>query len=100
MTPTTHALPVNRWISLVDGRHLRDSRSQHGLTRAQLASKAGISVTTIARLERHPRTRCRSRTLARLAAALGQPAAGLTSSEPPPGQQSADSAAGSPTAHP
>jgi transcriptional regulator with XRE-family HTH domain len=83
MTPTAHALPGNRWTALIDGHHLRNSRSQHGLTRDQLASKAGISVTTVARLERHPRTRCRSRTLARLAAALDQPPAALTPSQPP-----------------
>ena len=85
MIPTAHALPDSRWTALIDGRHLRNSRSQHGLTRDQLASKAGISVTTLARLERHPRTRCRTRTLARLAAALNQPRATLTPTQPPPG---------------
>ena len=64
MTPTAPSLPINRWTVFIDGQHLRDSRTQNGLTRDQLASKAGISVTTIARLEGHSRTRCRSRTLA------------------------------------
>lgn len=85
MTPTTQAHPASRWTALIDGHHLRNSRSQLGLTRDQLASKAGISVTTISRLERHPRTRCRSRTLARLARALGQPPAALTPTQPSPG---------------
>jgi transcriptional regulator with XRE-family HTH domain len=82
MTPTAHALRASRWTMLIDGHHLRNSRNQHGLTRDQLASKAGISSATIARLERHSRIRCRSRTLARLAAALGQSPATLTSREP------------------
>jgi transcriptional regulator with XRE-family HTH domain len=78
MTRASHTLPANRWTTLVDGQHLRNSRNQHGLTRDQLASKTGISVTTIARLERHPRSPCRSRTLARLAAALGEQPTALT----------------------
>jgi transcriptional regulator with XRE-family HTH domain len=85
MSLTAHALPDSRWTALIYGRHLRNSRSQHGLTRDQLARKAGISVTTIARLERHASTRCRSRTLARLAAGLDQPPAALTPTQPPPG---------------
>lgn len=85
MTPTAHALPASRWTALIDGHHLRNARSRHGLTRDQLASQAGISVTTIARLERHRRIRCRSRTLARLAGALGTTPAALTSTEPPAG---------------
>lgn len=67
-----------RWTSLIDGNHLRNARRQHGLTRDQLARNAGISPATIARLERHTRTACRSRTLARLATALGKQPADLT----------------------
>ena len=46
--------------------------------RGELAGTAGISVTTLARLERYPRTRCRGRTLARLALALGEDPASTT----------------------
>jgi len=44
-----------------------------------------MSLTTIARLERQGRQSCRTRTLARLAAALGQSPATLTSSQSPSG---------------
>ena len=73
--------PAYLWTTVIDGRRLRNLRGEHGLTREQLAGKAGISATTIGRIERHQRGSCRSRTLARLAAALGHPPADLT---PPP----------------
>jgi DNA-binding XRE family transcriptional regulator len=60
------------WTTAVDGTRLRQARGDHALSRAELAATAGISVTTLARLERQPRTRCRGRTLARLALALGE----------------------------
>ena len=60
------------WTTTVDGTRLRQARRDHDLSRAELAGTAGISVTTLARLERQPRTRCRGRTLARLALALGE----------------------------
>ena len=47
------------------------------------------------RLERQPWRSCRTRTLARLAAALGQPPAALTSSQPPPAMPPAETLAGS-----
>jgi len=61
-----------RWIVVVDGRRLRQFRRQHKLSQEQLAAKAGISSTTVARLERRSQAACRSRTLARLAAAMGE----------------------------
>jgi transcriptional regulator with XRE-family HTH domain len=47
-------------------------RRQHGLSQEKLADLAGISLTTVARLERQPTAPCRSWTLARLAIALGE----------------------------
>jgi transcriptional regulator with XRE-family HTH domain len=75
---TGHARPAHRWTTAIDGQHLRNLRHQHGLSQERLAGKAGISVTTVARLEHHYHAPCRSRTLARLAAALGHPPADLT----------------------
>jgi DNA-binding XRE family transcriptional regulator len=66
------------WTTTVDGTRLRQARHEHALSRAELAGTAGISVTTLARLERQPRTRCRCRTLARLALALGEDPASTT----------------------
>ena len=74
-----------RWFAVVDGRRVRQLRHQHGLTPAELAGRAGIGLSTVTQLERHPQRCCRTRTLARLAAALGQPPAALTSSQPPSG---------------
>jgi DNA-binding XRE family transcriptional regulator len=62
-----------RWITLVDGQRLRALRRQHGLSQEALADQAGISLTTITRLERQPSSPCRTWTLAALAAALGEP---------------------------
>ena len=72
----------HRWTTSLDGSRLRQLRHQHGVSQEQLADQAGISLTTITRLERQPRAACRTRTLARLAAALGQPPATLISSKP------------------
>ncbi|HUY47420.1 MAG TPA: helix-turn-helix transcriptional regulator [Streptosporangiaceae bacterium] len=68
---------ARRWIVTVDGRRLRQLRRQHGLSQEMLADVTGISLTTIGRLERQDRPSCRGRTLARLAAALGQHPADL-----------------------
>lgn len=74
----------DRWFTVVDGVRLRQLRRQHGLSPAELAAKAGISLPTVLRLERHPQPSCRTRTAARLAAVLGQspvaPACGLSTS--------------------
>ena len=46
-------------------------------------TKAGISLTTVRRLERQPAAPCRSRTLGRLAAALDEDPARLTPATQP-----------------
>jgi transcriptional regulator with XRE-family HTH domain len=60
-----------RTIAL-DGTRLRELRRQHGLSQERLADRAGLSLTTVARLESRPTSPCRGRTLGRLAAALGE----------------------------
>jgi len=77
------AHPSGRWFAVVDGARVRQLRREHGLSPAQLAGKAGIGLSTVSRLERQPRRSCRTRTLARLAAALNQPPAALIPSESP-----------------
>jgi DNA-binding XRE family transcriptional regulator len=72
------AVAPRSWTTAVDGTRLRQARREHGLSQAELAANAGISLTTLARLERQPRTRCRCRTLARLALALGEDPASTT----------------------
>jgi transcriptional regulator with XRE-family HTH domain len=79
---TTPTRPSQRWTATLDGRRLRRLRRQHHLTQDQLATKAGISTGTVARLERTPRINCQSRTLGRLATALGEPPTALTPAEP------------------
>jgi DNA-binding XRE family transcriptional regulator len=65
------------WITDLDGQRLRDLRRQHGLSQGALADQAGISLTTVARLERQHRSPCRRWTLAALAAALGEQTANM-----------------------
>jgi transcriptional regulator with XRE-family HTH domain len=79
----TRARRSQRWVTVLNGTRLRQLRRQHGLSQKQLAAKAGISQSTIARLEPCSRTTCRSRTLARLAAALQVQPATLTLDSPP-----------------
>jgi transcriptional regulator with XRE-family HTH domain len=69
--------PASAWTTVLDGQRLRQLRREQGLSRQELAARAGISPGTVARLERGPRPACRGRTLARLAAALGEPPAAL-----------------------
>ncbi|MGH3070132.1 MAG: helix-turn-helix domain-containing protein [Streptosporangiaceae bacterium] len=84
MTDTSPStMTSHRWTITVAGARLRHVRRQHGLSQDQLAAKAGISRATVARLERHPSASCRSRTLARLAAALGEDPAGLIPARQP-----------------
>ena len=75
--PATGPAP-QRWTTAVDGVRLRHLRHQQGLSQEQLASQAGISLTTMRRLERQPTAPCRCRTLSRLAAALDEDPARLT----------------------
>jgi transcriptional regulator with XRE-family HTH domain len=84
MTSTFSTHPgMQRWTTILDGRQLRQLRRQHGLSQEQLATHAGISLTTIRRLERQPAAPCRCRTLGRLAAALGEEPGRLTPAKPP-----------------
>jgi transcriptional regulator with XRE-family HTH domain len=59
---------------------LRELRRQRALSQAELAKLAGVSAHTVSKLERQPASCCRSRTLARLAAALGECPAVITAS--------------------
>ena len=61
-----------RWIIVLDGQRLRHMRCQRGLSQRALADQAGISLTTVVRLERQRRSPCRPWTLGALAAALGE----------------------------
>ncbi len=81
-SPTRSA---ERWFTVVDGVRLRQLRRQHGLSPAELAGKAGVGLPTVLRLERQPWLSCRTRTAARLAAALGQSPAAFSCTQPPPG---------------
>ena len=86
--PATPTRPRQPWTTMLDGRQLRRLRRQHGLSQEQLAAHAGISLTTIRRLEHQPAAPCRSRTLGRLARALGEHPACLNPPHPePPGTQ-------------
>jgi transcriptional regulator with XRE-family HTH domain len=78
MTTAQASRPGQRWSTVLNGHRLRHLRHQHGLSQQELAAKAGISRTTIGRLERDPAAPCRSRTLGRLARALGEDPARLT----------------------
>ena len=69
--------PPRSWIVMLDGQRLRQLRRQHGLSQEKLADLADVSLTTVARLERRPNSPCRGRTLARLAAALGEEPAAI-----------------------
>ena len=74
---TGHA---DRWTAVIDGQRLRELRRQQALSQAELAKLAGVSVHTVSKLERQPASCCRSRTLARLAVALGEFPAGIAAS--------------------
>ncbi len=69
--------PPQVWTTVLDGQRLRQLRHERALSQEKLACLAGLSPATVARLERLPRPLCRGRTLARLAAALGEPPAAL-----------------------
>ncbi|MGH7736067.1 MAG: helix-turn-helix domain-containing protein [Gemmatimonadales bacterium] len=51
---------------VLDGQRLRQLRRQRGLSQEELAGQAGLSLTTVVRLERQARAPCRGRTLGRL----------------------------------
>jgi DNA-binding XRE family transcriptional regulator len=70
--------PGQRWTTELDGQRLREMRCQRGLSQEQLADLAGISLSTMARLERQQRSPCRNWTLGRLAVALNETPASIT----------------------
>jgi transcriptional regulator with XRE-family HTH domain len=70
------------WTTVLDGTRLRKLRRERGLSQEQLAGRAGISLATVARLERQSRAPCRGRTLARLAVALDEQPASMRLPEP------------------
>lgn len=67
---TATPAPRHLWTTILDGGQLRRLRQEAALSQEKLADEAGISGATVARLERQEHAPCRSRTLARLAAAL------------------------------
>ena len=71
LVPSWPGSQARRWFVMADGQRLRQLRREHRLSQAALASRAGVSVGTVGQLERQACGTCRSRTLARLAAALG-----------------------------
>ena len=70
----------DRWIAVIDGQRLRELRRQQALSQVELAKLAGVSAHTVSKLERQPASCCRTRTLARLAAALGESPSAITAS--------------------
>lgn len=79
------ARSADRWFTVLDGARLRQLRRQHGLSAAELAGKTGVGLSTVFRLERRSRRSCRTRTAARLAAALNQSPTVLICSQSSPG---------------
>ncbi len=70
--------PAQPRTFLLDGQRLRQLRRQRGLSQEELAGQAGVSLTTVARLERQSCASCRGWTLSRLARALGEHPATIT----------------------
>jgi transcriptional regulator with XRE-family HTH domain len=66
----------------VDSQRLLQARRARGLSLERLAWRSGLSLRTVARLEREPRPRCNKRTLAMLAEALGESPDAITAAAP------------------
>ena len=62
--------PDRYWITTVDGARLREARIERGLSRDKFASDAGVSLSTMARLETQRAASCHRATLYRIAATL------------------------------
>lgn len=62
--------PDRYWITTLDGNRLREARIERGLSRDKLAAEAGVSPSTMARLEGQPTASCHRATLYRIAATL------------------------------
>jgi transcriptional regulator with XRE-family HTH domain len=58
--------------AVVDSQRLRQLRRERGFSQLSLAIHAGVGLTTLERIERESRPRCRNFTVARLAIALGE----------------------------
>ena len=84
MTSTAGTQPRGATLDNHPGRRQAGPlRNQRGLSQERLATHAGISLTTLRRLERQPAAACRTRTLGRLAAALNEETARLSPTTPP-----------------
>jgi serine/threonine-protein kinase RsbW len=70
-SPDVHSCAGRYWIVALDSERLRHARKKAALSQERLAYEAGVSITTVANLERQARPRCHFRTRARIAAALG-----------------------------
>jgi DNA-binding XRE family transcriptional regulator len=79
---TQCARPTSPHTFLLDGHLLRQLRRERGLSQGELAAEAGISLTTVARLERQVCAPCRGWTLGRLARAVGEKPGALTLPRP------------------
>jgi anti-sigma regulatory factor (Ser/Thr protein kinase)/DNA-binding XRE family transcriptional regulator len=70
--PESRACCVDQhWTVPIDGERLRRARKRAGLSQEAVADAAGVSVTTVGRLERRDRLRCHFVTRWRIAAAVG-----------------------------
>ena len=78
--------PARPQTTILDGQRLRQLRRERGMSQEKLADRAGMSLTTVARLEGQARASCRGRTLGRLAAALGEHPAAIAYPEPDRGR--------------
>jgi hypothetical protein len=59
-------------IAVIDGTQLRQIHRTDDLSRESLAWTAGLGITTLSRLEKQSRPRCRYQTLERLAAVFDE----------------------------
>jgi DNA-binding XRE family transcriptional regulator len=75
-------LSPQSWSVVIDGQLLRELRRRRGLSQEKLFAESGISLATIARLERERWPVCRGRTARRLAAALHADPASLLAPDP------------------
>jgi DNA-binding XRE family transcriptional regulator len=81
-THVKRPLSPQSWSVVIDGQLLRELRRRRGLSQEKLFAESGISLTTIARLERQRWPVCRGRTARRLAAALDADPVSLLAPDP------------------
>jgi transcriptional regulator with XRE-family HTH domain len=77
MSDTGHAARARRSTTVLDGQRLRELRREHSLSQDKLAALAGVSLTTVVRLDPASRSH-----LAALAHRSGSPL--RSASDPPP----------------